>query len=90
MVKVVLMTRLALLSSYSGLIGFSSYQSYHCTLGPSIKDVRREGGGRGVAQKRTNADKGGGGSRQSGRPQQKKIIFNYLIVASLNEVLNRN
>ena len=57
------------------------------SMGPSIKDVRREGG---VAQKRTNADKGEGGSRQSGRPQQKKIIFNYLIVASLNEVLNRN
>ena len=28
-------------------------------MGPSIKDVRREGGG-GVAQKRTNADKGEG------------------------------
>ena len=58
-------------------------------MGPSMKDVRREGGG-GVAQKRTNADKGEGGSRQSGRPQQKKNIFNYLIVASLNEVLNIN
>ena len=34
-------------------------------------------------------DKEEGGSRQSGRPQQK-IIFNYLIVASLNEELNRN
>ena len=60
-------------------------------LGAIHKGRPQRGRGGGVAQKRTNADKGGGGgSRQSGRPQQKKIIFNYLIVASLNEVLNRN
>ena len=52
------------------------YGMYECydDKEPSIKDVRREGGG-GVAQKRTNADKGEGGSRQSGRPQQQKNYF---------------
>ena len=59
-------------------------------IGAIHKGRLQRGKGGGVAQKRTNADKGRGGSRQSGRPQQKKIIFNYLIVASLNEVLNRN
>ena len=42
--------------------------------GPSIKDVRREGGGGGVAQKRTNADKGGGGVVDKVDVRKKKLF----------------
>ena len=44
------------------------------SMGPSIKDVRREGGG-GVAQKRTNADKGGGGVVDKVDVRNKKNYF---------------
>ena len=50
-------------------------------MGPSIRDVRSEGGGE-VTQKRTNVDEGGGVVDKAS--VFKKIIFNYLIVASLN------
>ena len=58
----------------------SGYPLYNTYKGPSIKDVRREGGG-GVAQKRTNADKGEGVVDKWTSATKKKIIFNYLIVA---------
>ena len=61
---------------------------FSLTYGAIHKGRPQRGRGSSIADK---CGQGGrGGSRQSGRPQQKKIIFNYLIVASLNEVLNRN
>ena len=59
----------------------------HDFKGPSIKDVCTRGG-RGVNQKRTHADAGGGGSvAKCGRPQNSNFYQNF---RSLFSVLSAN